>query len=247
MKTIIALILLVGSAHAQGISMLLGASRAPSGGYSGPTIVQSCENFTGSGGVTSIGCTFGSNITAGHRLYFCVSYSASSTTSWSGDSGTFTPDPGSGAAITNLQWNNGDPAYITCAYVASAGGGGATVTATLSPGGWPSIIGYEVLGGTFDKSDNGSAPNPGTPTPPYSSLAVTPAANNSLLLGVCAQGGGTVVLGAGTNVAWTVDAITTNNNFLFEHFGQVTAASITAQCNAMASNYYWWVHIAVFH
>ena len=113
----------------------------------GPTLVQSCA-------ATGLVCTFGSAITAGNQLYLCLNYANSGSTTWSGDSGTFTPDPGNGTAITNIQYYGASDGRLTCIYVPTTGGGGTAITASNS-GSFPAIVGLEVHNGTFDKSDNG--------------------------------------------------------------------------------------------
>ncbi len=221
---------------------------AGGGGYSGPTAVQACSNQVGSG--STVTCTFPGNITAGHPLYFCTTPVALGpvTTAWSGDSGTFTPDPGTGTPITDILWDSVDGIEVTCAYVASAGGGGNAITADYGANGVVGgIVGIELSGGTFDQSDAGTGASTLSASP-ITSNAITPAANNSLLIGVCFYAANST-LGVGSNVAWSLGSAWTYVNYvgLIESFGQTTATSTTSQCASSLTTYYYWGHVVAFH
>lgn len=202
------------------------------GGYTGPTVVQACSGSP---------CTFGSAITSGSQLFFCGVY-LGTITGWTGDSDTFINDPGSSAAIFNLEFDTVNHVLVSCAHVNSATGGGTAISLTGSPS-FQNIKGYEISTSAFNKSDNGSAVN-SNGAPPFTSLTVTPTANNSLLVGYCVYDAATT-LSVGTNVAWVLGLTSSNN--LIESFGQTTATSTTAQCGSTASGNQWFAHIAVFH
>lgn len=221
----------------------------PFGG--GKAIVQGC---TGSNASSSITCSFGSLITAGHQLYFCAGYDTNfgGTVSWSGDSGTFHADPGSSSAISNKQWTTiGYGYYVSCSYVLSAGGGTSTITASVSGGTTASMSmsGVEMSGLTsFDQSDNGSSLNQISAS--LASNSITPGNNGDMLIGVCMNAQFYEALTAGTNVSW----VAVPNAGLagdppytfFEYYVQPTAVSVNAQCSMSAAQY-WWAHIVSFH
>lgn len=210
----------------------------PSGGS--PTLVQDCSFNSSSSSASSVTCTMGAAITAGNQLYACVSSSGAGpiTITWSGDSGTFTADPGAGTAITSSVW--GSTRNTTCVYVPSASGGGTTLTATATLS-YPQINAVEVHGGVFDQSDNSVHGSGTTGT----SGSITPTANNSLLIGFVAVESGTPTFTAGTNVAWTLSAHPTVRSTT-EYFTQTTAASVDAQMTWTGSTYYF-IHIVDFH
>ncbi len=241
-KLLLLLVLSLTCAKGQATFRALNGLTVASGG----TVVQGCNNSSTSTSGMSITCTFGSAIGAGHVLYMCVTNVTSITSlSWSGDSGTFTADPGAGTPITNIEWETSDPDFVSCVYVPSTGGGGAVITATFSEN-FPSIIGIEMSGVTnLTQSDNGSAQNSNGPSP-ITSLAITPGSSNSLLIGV-AFTNFTTTQTAGTNVPWVLVSGTAT---VIESYLQPTAASVTAQMNFTGGSggaRNWWGHIVAFH
>jgi hypothetical protein len=223
----------------------------PKNAATGPTktIVQGCGNGTAG---TSITCTFGSAITAGNMLYLCVgqNFSVGSLT-WSGDfSDTFVDDPGSSSAINQKTWNtNSNGWQVSCKYVASAHGGGTSITASgTRAGNSVQIVGIELHNvSTLDKSDNGSASNSigGTAT----SASITPTNNGELLIGVC-MNTSNVVISAGSNVSWSLISNASPQldppYAALESYIQPTAGAVTAQCN-LASSIGYWAHIVAFN
>jgi hypothetical protein len=119
------------------------------------TVAQTCENFTPSFSITSITCTFGSNITAHHGLEVCMTMTGLVTITLSGDTGAWIED------VNGVGFHS-NQAYMTCFYNLSATGGGSVLTATFIGGsvGYPAIIAIEIGGGTsfgVDASDGGLA------------------------------------------------------------------------------------------
>lgn len=215
------------------------------------TIIQGCTGSAG-GNVTS--CAFGSNTTPGNTLYFCVGFDTlgGGGVTWSGDSGTFTTDPGNSSAINDHEWTNAvsNGYYVTCVYVLSAGGGTSSITATIGSSTLASTItGVEVHGVTaFDASDSGSIINSFGNL--LSSQTATPANSNDMIIGVCLNASFDETLTVGTNAAWS---LVPNSNLigdppytLLEWFTQPSAASIAAQCS-MGGAQYWWAHVVAFH
>jgi hypothetical protein len=109
----------------------------------GGTFVQACSNYNPTS-PSSLGCTFGSPITAGHLLVFTVAcYGGGATPTWSGDSGVFVQD-GTGSFSSSSAFY---------AHVLSAVGGGTTITETASCG-YPAISGAEFTAvSAFDTGD----------------------------------------------------------------------------------------------
>ena len=85
-----------------------------------PSFVQSCAVNVGVVSPSSISCTFGSSVIAGHLLEMCLSNgtggSSIGTITWSGDTGTVVTD------LANTTWNSGISSS-TCAHILVAGGG----------------------------------------------------------------------------------------------------------------------------
>lgn len=211
-----------------------------SGGLAAPTVVQGCFNYI-PGGASSIACTFSAAVTAGDQLYFCVNdINSISATSWTGDSGTFTVDPGNGTPITNTSSNNG---ALSCVYVPTTGGGNTTITLTATGLDYPIVNGIEVHGGVFDQSDATMTSSSGAGGM-ISSNNITPTLGNSLLIGFGSADMPTI--SAGTNVAWTLlSSSVYGGEQGFEYATQATPAAIDAQMTISTAGG-WTMHIVDF-
>jgi len=189
--------------------------QAASGGVNTHVHVQSCGAQV-SGSVSSVSCTFSANITAGHFLWLCLANAsgAMGTPVFTGDSGTFTADMALNTYVGNT--------YAGCYHVSSAGGGGATITATASGLDWTGITIDEFSGvGALDVNDT---PATGVSSSYPSSNSVTPTAGD-LVLGYSAQAAGyspTYIAGTG----FTLGAIGTYpsaNEYMLSSSGSVSA------------------------
>jgi hypothetical protein len=142
---VISLLILAISAFAQGVPTI-GAVNSVSA--SGATHIQSCGSQA-SGAQTSITCTFGSSVGAGHLIWVCWSGGTGSLSPvFSGETGSFTHDP-------NLYNYSFGGFTLYCGYFLSSSGGytGLVITTVLS---FPAVVAEEfnVPGGaTFDTED----------------------------------------------------------------------------------------------
>lgn len=200
------------------------------------TIVQGCS-YQGSLGVSTGACVFGSSITAGNTVYVCASYSFSgSGASFSGQ--TFTPDPGSGTAITGVSWASSN--HVSCAYVLSATSG-TTVSVSVSGGGGSTVvgmIGVELNGPstlTENASENGSGSVFGTSA---TSFSITPT-SGAIALDVCLSGSGSVSVGSG----WTYY---TGSGYSIVGYQIASGSSLNGTCTTSpAANL--WAHTIAFY
>jgi len=236
-------LLLFGLLFFQGIGggAGFGGGAGMGGGMSSPPAgiahVQSCANYVGSGGIASVDCTFGSNVTAGDFVYACVSGIDSVTATWTGIGGTVVADP----PMANVYWNTS--IYSSCAYLENVTGGSAVLTASFSPSnGYTSINGEEFSGvattSALDQSDTPSAFGP-TTTP--TSNSVTTTQNGEAVLGyVCSGASTTITAGSG----YTAGGLS-GFPCLLEWQIQSTAGSIDATATLGASNF-WIAHVATF-
>ena len=200
-----------------------------------PAWIQSCTNEPDSGSsITSISCTFGSAIGAGHFLHMCVGvYPGPVTVTWSGDSATF----------TNYVANYLSAQTLTCAWAAPTGGGATTITATFASSSYVNIWGDEFSGvATSSALDTSSFMATGTSSTATSN-SITPAANRELLIAVVVipiytsvTPGGSFATGDGTS--GMLIGVTS-------YYVQSTAASISASFTFGTSTQ-WSVGIAAF-
>ena len=166
--------------HAQMLQAIVGAQASVTYAH-----IQTCGNQNASEPVTSVACTFGSNIGASHLLYVCSWNISAPLTGviFTGETGTFTPE------ITNV--SGAGPLYESCWHVLSTVGGGSTITlSTVSGVGYPgiSIDEWSCTPGpcTFDKSDAGNGLSSGLSVTQVS-LSITPSSGNELIIGSSGQ------------------------------------------------------------
>jgi hypothetical protein len=211
-----------------GTFQIIANTPAPASGGSAPSVIQSkaCHGNTGS----SLTCTFGSSVTAGHNISVGVSINISSSTLSLSDnqSNTFFihggyPDGTNGT---------GEMAKVTS--VASSG----TYTVTFS---WTGSTGIPIStitmleftgSGETDVLVNGGhvQVSPGTGANALTSGSVTTTVANDLCIGWTSDisgSGGTASVG--TNIAWTLGAQgVSGTSAANEYFVQVTPGAITA-------------------
>jgi hypothetical protein len=196
-----------------------------------PTHIQSCS-MEGTGTVSSVTATCSSPIGAGHFLYICLSNANGTpmTTTFSGDSGTFTPD------ITNVIWN-GESAIATCVYVPAAGGGETAITAAGSLN-YPALTVDEFANvGMLDVSDAGAL---GDSTSPVSN-SITPTTSGDLVIGfVITNGNVSIAPGTGYTMGAGVAAYSAN-----EYRVQSSALAVTATATTGSANN-WFAHVVAF-
>lgn len=168
------------NAFGQGAASSASASFTPAGVVTTPTFVQACRNTNyGASAQTGITCTFPSNITSGNKLVACSQSNSDITRTFSGDSGTFTQ------IVTGGSFAYG-AIYVRCAYVASAGGGGNTITVTHAASNSPMIWAFEVAGSSgLDVYDSVGLGANGANTP--SSNSITTTGVSRLLVGTLAE------------------------------------------------------------
>lgn len=212
----------------------VGIFGAPAAGGSAPTVVQNCVGNLNTSGNNTITCVFGSNITAGHRLWMCMTNNNSGTPTFSGDSDTFVAD------ITAVVWD-ASARWATCATVASTTGGSTTITATLTGQiNFSTLFGIEVAGSSgVDHSGSGTAGSGTSVT----GESITNTNNNTLNLGVVfVSSTNTITVGSGwTTVVTQATAVRGN----VEQQTQTTAGSITATWS-INNGGNWLAHITSF-
>lgn len=204
-------------------------------GSSAPTIahIQGCENYAG-GAQTSVSCTMGAAVGAGHLLYLCSQGVSSVSITWTGDTGTQTAD------ITNFSVNGS--AFASCIYILTSVGGGTTFTATETTS-YVSINVEEFsITGTraLDVSGAGAQSFP-TSSTAVSGDSITPTANGDLVIGfITANNGPVITQGTG----WTAGS-QSGLSSLMEYQQQTTAAPILTT-GTLASSQLWFAHTISF-
>ena len=217
-------LLLALPSHAPSAQMLLGITGTSS--TLTPIHIQSCGYQAGAS-ENSVACP-GLTIGAGHLLIVCVESSSGSLSggTLSGDSGTFTP------RFSNVASGNGNQNVSTCGYIASAGGGGTTITFTKT--------GMTYAGITWDEWKNVGAFD--TDAPPVvvsggTSMAaspITPTANGDLIVSFfnTGVGNGTITAG-GSFLTGAYNTFATGQFY----YVQPTAGAITATATASSAPY----------
>jgi|CZKF01.1.fsa_nt_gi hypothetical protein len=201
------------------------------------THVQSCGYQIPSSSPSSVSVICLSTITPGNFLWICVANvnSAVNSPTWSGDSGTFTLD----MANTSVTGST----YGSCYKVASAGGGGTTITLTASNLSWTGLTLEEFANvGLLDVNDT---PVEGGPSSSPASNSISPTANGDLILGfsTVSAGGGPPTYTAGTGFTLGAGSTYTAQN---EYLVQTTAAPISATFALSNSTRSWVAHAAAY-
>jgi hypothetical protein len=202
------------------------------------THIQSCAGMLTNTGSSSVSCTAGFAIGAGHFLWVCI-------VNYGGTLGTLTFND-TGTAVIDMaeQYLGEGLTYSRCSYISSASGGETTFTATTSHTGgmnYTALTVDEFSGvGALDLNDTPVISSGTT----VASNNITTTANGDLILGYCntsSGGGATITIGSGFT-AGAGGAFPGQNEYKL----QSTAGSVNATFTQSNASYQWVAHVVAF-